>query len=195
MIPYPGSGTFAETVHFNITVGVSSFATVSVSTVSGPDVTIPHFLGFIPTDGAKLDGRWQFKHQTNPNVTAGCDPLNEGEGGSGPPCAVGNKGMIRTRFSFGGTPAADMALYGLSNGLLAPTARLIAQAGASGSPIALLTPVVGAGPLPSIATKMPAVLLDQLAKAVFMKLDVTMNYSTIASNIYPHLKIMPPGLM
>lgn len=194
MIPYPGSGTFAETVHFNLsaTAAASSFATVSVSTVSGPDLTIPHFLGFVPSDGANLDGQWQYKHQTNPNVTAGCDPFNTP---GSTPCALGDKGTIRTRFSFGGTPDSDMALYGLSNGLLKPTARLIAQAGASGSDATSLTPVVGAGPLPPIATKMPHVLLDRLAKALFMKLDVTMNYSTIASNIYPHLKMMPPGLI
>lgn len=193
MIPYPGSGTFAETVHFNLsaTATESSSATVSVSTVSGPDLTIPHFLGFVPSDRANLDGQWQYKHQTNPNLTAGCDPF-DAPGSS--PCALGDQGKIRTRFSFGGTPDADVALYGLSNGLLKPTARLIAQAGASASDAASLTPVIGAGPLPPIASKMPPVLLGQLAKAVFMKLDVTMNYSTIAANIYPHLK-MPPGLI
>ena len=63
VIHYPGSGTFAELVHFNLTGGgrgEGSHGTASISTVSGPDLTIPHFLGFLPEEPTEPNS-WTFK--------------------------------------------------------------------------------------------------------------------------------------
>ena len=142
IIPYPGSGTFAEIVHFNMSCCSSSTTTkdsgggggggsggsggssnnpisgtISISTVSGPDFTIPHYLGFVPEDPNDKSS-WTFKHKALTNITAGCNPLLTAEKGvhpgEGPPCNVGYRGVIRTRFTFGGTATEDVTLYVLA---------------------------------------------------------------------------------
>ena len=65
------------------------------------------------------------------NITQGCDPLDGGDSGAGAgagagatgaggnsklrgrPCNVGHRGVIRTRFAFGGTAGEDVTLYAL----------------------------------------------------------------------------------
>ena len=193
-VPYPGSGTFAESVHFNLTAPGGGFATASISTISGPDVTIPHFLGFVPRqDGS---GMMEYKHQTLTNVSANCDPTNGAVDGR-VPCALGDKGVVRTRFSFGAAASQDLTLYGVSNGHLAATPAALNAAAVVSTPG--LTPVQGAGPLPSLATKMPLPKLQQLGRAVFYKLgsgqvpQQSRNFSNYIPVIIRNLPV--PGLI
>jgi len=196
-VHYPGSGTFAELVHFNLTAAGAGgvHGTASISTVSGPDITVPHFLGFLAEDPSEPDS-WTFKHKTPTNITAGCDHSNGG-GGGGWPCNVGDRGTIRTRFAFGGTPAADVALYGLSNGLVPPAAKTASRAGVPASVAEdALTPTPGAGPLPPLGTRLPGPKLQQLGRALFYKLDAAeagMPFAEYAGMLYPLFPV--PGLV
>ena len=203
-LPYPGSGVFAETIHFNFsatgTGGGAPFSTLSVMTVSGPDYAIPAFKSLRPAAAPAPAGYFVYDRSLNPiNVTEGCDPLNGGwsgggarpSGAAGPPCALGLKGTVKTRFAFGGSVLEDIELYGESNGLLAPPppASLAAAPG--------LVPYPGAGPLPPIAAKLPTPILAQLARSPLFKLDkgqnADLNFSQYKAAIIDKLPV--PGIV
>lgn len=110
-VPYPGSGSFAEFLHIN-----ASGASVSIFTVSGPTLTIPHFKGLYPAPG-NGKGLWRYAHSIQPvNVTTGCAV---GSGGA-PPCALGDGGAVTVRLAVGGGVLDDMRLYGAANALALP---------------------------------------------------------------------------
>ena len=210
MIPYPGSGTFAELVHFNLSSSSSSSSsTASISTISGPDFTVPHYLGFVPPPNihpAVDPNLWYYKHRAMANISAGCHPTTS--------CNVGNEGTIRTRFAFGGTASEDVALYAVSNGMVAPSAAALAQAnvhappsppapsngvqehGAEPEAAAVLVPVVGEGPLPLLVTRLPLPQLQQLGRSLFYKMDAKeagVNFSDYNSKLYSKFPV--PGLV
>lgn len=165
-MPYPGSGTFAEFLHVNTT----GRATVSVFSVSGPNLTIPHFKGLFPAPAAG-SGLWRYAHSIQPiNVTNGCDANNNGwapvggvrRGGStsGPPCALGLNGSVTVRVAMGGSILQDLRLYSDSNSLI----------------------------LPPLTTRMPLPLLQKLARAPLYKVDavgVGIPFNQYASKLLP----------
>jgi hypothetical protein len=175
-MPYPGSGTFAEFLHVNTT----AHATVSMFTVSGPNLTIPHFKGLFPTLAAG-SGLWRYAHSIQPiNVTNGCDVMNNGwvpgggvkrgagSGDAAPPCALGLDGTVTVRLALRGSILQDMGLYSDANSLS----------------------------LPPVATKMPLPLLQKLARAPLIKVDaigVGLPFSQYASKLLPIFT--RPGLM
>lgn len=189
-IPYPGSGTFAELLHVNVSSGGApggAPATLSVFDVSGgPDVAVPHFNGLFnaPASFKTPDEQnpWVFDRSINPvNVSAGCDPAGAGA----QPCGLGVRGVVRSRFAVGGSVLDDVALYGASNGLLAPP-----PAAPPG-----LVPVTGAGSLPPLASRLPADVAIKLARAVLYKLDknvINVNFSSYEDAILPALPL--PGI-
>lgn len=174
-VPYPGSGTFAEFVHLNVSAGA---ATLSLFTVAPPDLAIPHFTGFAPAPGAG-QGLVAYSHSISPiNLTNGCDATNGGwAGGSSsrpplsavrPPCALGAGGLVRVRLALGGSILEDMQLYGTANALR----------------------------LPVIAAKLPPPLLQQLSRAPLYKVDAVglgLPFSEYAQALYPLLP--QPGVV
>ena len=162
-VPYPGSGTFAEFLHIN-----ASGATVSVFTVSGPALTLPHFKGLYPAP-ANGNGLWRYAHSIQPvNVTAGCAVGGDGGGGAASPCALGDGGAVTVRLAVGGGVLDDMRLYGAANALA----------------------------LPPITAKVPAALLRQLGRAPLYKVDAVelgLPFANYSAQLYP---LLPrPGLV
>jgi len=198
-IPYPGCGTwcgtFADIVHWDYGANNTS---VSVAAVSGPDLTVPHYLGFYPEAPVGDEtGLWRYRHDAIVNISAGCNRTCT-PGAKTPCCGVGATGTLLVRIAVGGTAAADVELYGVSNGLLPPTPRRLGRAGAptTGMPPDVLVPTVGLGPLPPLASKVPAALLAMLARAPLYKLDAVeagMNFSAYAADIFPRLPV--PGVV
>lgn len=134
------------------------------------------------------------------NISVGCNPTTS--------CNVGNQGSIRTRFAFGGTATEDVALYAVSNGMVAPSAAALEQANvtvpAPAAPSAQnaavqapeLVPIVGDGPLPLLSTRLPLPQLQQLGRSLFYKLDAKeagMNFSEYASKLYSKFPV--PGMV
>lgn len=205
VMPYPGSGTFAEFTHLNMSTGNGSspYASLSISTISGPDYAIPQMIGFLETG----NDMWRYEHRALVNVSAGCDPSNGGwpavpSSQGSQPCAFGLNGVVRTRFAIGGSVAEDMTLYGVSNGLLPADEFNSMRAGidfqraftATDPP---LVPYPGLGPLPPLTSKFADLsTLQQLAKAPLYKLDareVGVNFTSYAAAVYPLLPV--PGLI
>ena len=175
-LPYPGSGTFAEFLHIN--TSMTTGASVSLFTVSGPALTIPHFKGLYPVPAAGA-GLWRYAHSIQPvNVTGGCDVYNGGWAGgaaaapraasAAPPCALGDRGTVLVRHALQGSVLDDLRLYGAANALQ----------------------------LPPIASKVPAALLRQLGRAPLYKVDAIelgLPFSAYAAQLLPLLP--QPGLV
>jgi len=174
-VPYPGSGTFAEFLHLNVSAGAAS---LSVFSVSAPDLALPHFKGFSPAPASGA-GLVMYSHSIAPiNVSNHCDVRNGGWTGgsalrppldpSAPPCALGEGGVVRVRLALGGGILEDMQLYSDANALR----------------------------LPDISSKLPAPLLRQLGRAPLYKVDAVglgLPFARYDAELYPLLP--QPGLV
>jgi len=211
-LPYPGGGMFAELIHFSPSPTVS----VSLATISGPNLTIPHFKGLYPASSSG-EGLWRYAHSISPvNVTDGCDPQNGGWGGTAakptesystqipPPCALGLQGSVRVRIAVNGSVFDDVMLYGVSNGLLPPPTSWSLGNSRSSSNTTILTPY-GSNFLPSLLSKVPptsnstpSARLRALARGPFVKVDAVglgLNFSEYPTKLLAALAPLGPGLI